>query len=170
MSGRCPADHPPTMRYQRWCKPTLLEVVEVPELHQGVPIVVIGDVDPLLPGQGILHPGSLVAPVGVLGGGPRDGGQRVLAAPCVGRERLLRPEAGWPHCPLRDQPPPAPCSPSRSPRHFGPGAAGQARPHRHLPPASAMPLLQLRLLPGSVVVWFCSAQPSPAPKGGRKLE
>lgn len=85
--------------YQRWCKPTLLEIVKVPELHQCVPIVVIGDIDPLLLGQGVLHPGSLIAPVGVLGGGPRDGGQRVLAAPCVSRERLLRPEAGWPCCP-----------------------------------------------------------------------
>lgn len=84
------------VQHQGWCKLTLLEVVEVPELHQRVPIVVVGNIDPFLPSQGVLHPGSLIAPIGVLGGGPRDGGQCVLAAPCTGTQRLTRPRVRQP--------------------------------------------------------------------------
>lgn len=46
--------------------PTLLEVFQVAELHQAVPIVVVGDVDPVILRGRVLHPGSLMAPIAVV--------------------------------------------------------------------------------------------------------
>lgn len=45
---------------------TLFEVVQVPELHEVVAIVIVSDVDLGILGQGILHPGTLIAPITVL--------------------------------------------------------------------------------------------------------
>lgn len=45
---------------------TLLEVVEAPELHQAVAIIVVGDIDAVVLGHRVLHPGPLVAPVAVV--------------------------------------------------------------------------------------------------------
>lgn len=47
-------------------KHTLLEVVQVAKLHQVVAIVIVSDIDLGVFSQGILHPGSLVAPIAVL--------------------------------------------------------------------------------------------------------
>lgn len=58
---------------------TLFEVLQVPELYQGVAVVIVGYVNPLILGQGVLHPGPFIPPVCVLGGWPRDGGESVLA-------------------------------------------------------------------------------------------
>lgn len=45
---------------------TLLEAVEAPELHQAVAIVVVGDVDSVILGCWVLHPGPLVAPIAMV--------------------------------------------------------------------------------------------------------
>lgn len=47
-------------------KHTLLEVVQIAELHQVVAVVIVCDIDLGVFSQGILHPGSLVAPITVL--------------------------------------------------------------------------------------------------------
>lgn len=58
---------------------TLFEVLQVPELHQGVAIVIVGHINPIVLGQGVLHPGPLVPPIRVLGCRPCDCRKRVLA-------------------------------------------------------------------------------------------
>ena len=58
---------------------TLFEVLQVPELYQGVAIVIVGYVNPLIFGQGVLHPGPLIPPIRVLCNRPCDGGEGVLA-------------------------------------------------------------------------------------------
>lgn len=45
---------------------TLLEVVQVAELHQVVAIVIVSYIDLGVFSQGILHPGSLIAPITML--------------------------------------------------------------------------------------------------------
>lgn len=49
--------------------PTLLEVFQIAELHQAVPIVVVGDIDPVICRSRVLHPGSLMAPVAMVSHG-----------------------------------------------------------------------------------------------------
>lgn len=46
--------------------PTLLEVLQIAELHQAVPIVVVGDIDPVILRGGVLHPGSFMASIAVM--------------------------------------------------------------------------------------------------------
>lgn len=58
---------------------TLFEVLQVPELYQGVAVVIIGYINPLILGQGVLHPGPFIPPICVLSGWPRDCGEGVLA-------------------------------------------------------------------------------------------
>lgn len=45
---------------------TLLEVLQAPELHQAVAIVVVGDIDAIILGRWVLHPGPLIAPIAVV--------------------------------------------------------------------------------------------------------
>lgn len=54
------------MGYEDQLKHTLLEIVKVAELHQVVAVVIVSDVDLGVFSQGILHPGSLIAPITVL--------------------------------------------------------------------------------------------------------
>lgn len=58
------ATHPAPFPSPR--SPTLLEVFQVAELHKAVSIVVVGDVDPVIPCGRVLHPGSLMAPIAVV--------------------------------------------------------------------------------------------------------
>lgn len=44
----------------------MFEVVQIAELHQAVPIVVVGDIDPVIFGSRVLHPGPLMAPIAVM--------------------------------------------------------------------------------------------------------
>ena len=61
---------------------TFFKHLHVAELLQVVAIVIVGDVDLLVLGQRVLHPGSFPATVGVMGDRLRDGGQGVLAVAC----------------------------------------------------------------------------------------
>lgn len=45
---------------------TLLEVVQAPELHQAVAVIVVGDIDAVVLGCWVFHPGPLVASVAVV--------------------------------------------------------------------------------------------------------
>lgn len=45
---------------------TLLEILQVPELHQVVAVVIVGDVDLGVLGDGVFHPGPLVPAVAVM--------------------------------------------------------------------------------------------------------
>lgn len=45
---------------------TLFEVVQIAKLHKVVAIVIVSDVDLGILSQGVLHPGTLIAPIAVL--------------------------------------------------------------------------------------------------------
>lgn len=118
---------------------TLLEVFQVPELHQRVAVVVVGHVDALVLGQGVLHPGPFVPPVRVLRGGARDRGQGVLAPSCG---RWGRRVVG-----VRGDRPPGPCC----------LPAGRPNPWASQQPVSpdpdvAQPRLPLPLTPAHTVL------------------
>lgn len=94
----CPLGHLPL---------TLLEVVEAPELHQAVAIVVVGDIDAVILGCRVLHPGPLIAPVAVVLRGGLHGLDSALALHLLywvprGRKRKAYP------CPRQPTPPPSP--------------------------------------------------------------
>lgn len=72
--------HPHPVPFPSLGSLTLLEVFQVAELHQAVPIVVVGDIDPVIPSGGVLHPGSLMAPIAVVPHGGVHGPEGALAA------------------------------------------------------------------------------------------
>ena len=77
----------------------MLEVFQVAEFHQAVSIVVIGDIDPVIPGSGVLHPGSLMAPIAVVSHRGVHGPEGALTARLSacgerGAQHLIHPPTG----------------------------------------------------------------------------
>lgn len=58
---------------------TLSEAVQIPEFHQGIAIIIVGDIDSLIFGNWILHPSTFIPPIGILNYWPSNSGQSVLA-------------------------------------------------------------------------------------------
>lgn len=132
---------------------TLLEAVEAPELHQAVPIVVVGDVDSVILGCRVLHPGPLIAPVAVVlhGGLHRlDGAFALHLLYWVPRERKRK---AYP-CPRQLTPPPSPWQ----------IIAGLAWP-RELGPQGRVPSPSRPRSPTSVWCFGAPGAISPLPEG-----
>lgn len=54
------------MSFSQNSRLTLLEALQVPELHQVVAIVIVGYIDLGIPGNRVLHPGPFVPPIAVM--------------------------------------------------------------------------------------------------------
>lgn len=62
---------------------TLLEVLQVAELHQVVAIVIVGYIDLGILGNWVLHPGSFIPPVAVMFLRQLYGGDGALTLQCL---------------------------------------------------------------------------------------